>query len=233
MPTPNHELPNPATWRSRLRTAAFFVGVGLLPIAAPAALVAAKDPKIFADVAHALFGEQSPTEQKISGALRAALGIDVPIRCAPTPTETGKKVTVGRSFSLFGFNTIGLQKDEVCDRLSGDINATLTEPFGVDDDRRARAVGAILTVAHEGAHIKYSADSESTTECQGYQDAPAVAKALGVTDANMKEVLYMLPLVHNKSLDEYLTTADCADGGAEDLHPDQVGGIFPLPGRQG
>ena len=235
MSTFGPEFSRPLHRRGRLRTAAIFLGLALLPtVVAPATVIAVVDPGWYADAAHALFGEQSPTERKISNALQAALGMSVSIRCAPTWAETDEVVTQGTASSVLGLDTIRLQEDGVCNELGGDINAILSgAKFGADTDRKLAIVDAIMVATHEGAHVQYGADTESVTECQAYQNAPAVARALGATDSSMEEVLYMLPFSHNGLTDKYMTTEDCADGGLYDLHPDQVGGTFPQPGRLG
>lgn len=220
---------------SESRGYATFLGVCLAgTLVIPPTMTAVVSPQLYPDFAHALFGEENPTEQKIGDALQAAMGVDASVRCAPQWEGDDKKVVRGTTFPVLDVNLIRLHQEKICDKLSGDINDILSGTrFGVDVERKAGIVGAILTVAHEGAHARYDADSESITECQGFQDAPAVARALGATESSMETVLYMLPFRHNELTDEYMTTSDCVDGGPLDLYPDQVGGAFPKPGRLG
>jgi hypothetical protein len=186
------------------------------------------EPGAFRDVTHAMFGEEDAREKKISDALQKAFGLDVSVRCAPQwKNPRNGRAIAGQAYSLGGLDLVRLEEG-VCDRLAGDINEVFASG---SDDWKLLVADDVLTVSHEAAHILYFAPSESTTQCQGYQNAQEVASALGVTSATMAELTHQIPFSHNLNPDEYLTTADCADGGLYDLHPDQVGGLFPQPGR--
>jgi hypothetical protein len=211
------------------------LGFALAPPTAYSATTAIVDPGHFADVQQAFFGEQDSTEQRISDALKRAFDMDVSVRCAPTWERSEESVTLGLATSELGHDMIRLDKERICDNLEGDINAILGgAPHGRDVERKRAVTKAVLIVSHEAAHHLYEAEEEAVTECQGYQNAQDLATAFGVTDAfAMDEFVYLLPFQHNRLTDDYMTTADCADGGLYDLQPTQVGGAFPEPGRLG
>jgi len=209
----------------RLRLGLFYVTAFLVAPSAGAAVgLEIVDSQAVPDIVHATLGNEDAREQKISNALRQALGLNVSVHCTP-PWATGGSDTYGNSLMILG-HPVGLLhlQDTVCDGVAGDINKNLTS----DDDRNPETAIDIMVISHEAAHEAYSDPSEAVTECYGYQNVPAVAKALGVTGASLQVLIRHLPAAHQRMTSAYRTPVGCEPGKVYDLHPGQADAVFPL-----
>lgn len=205
--------PRPARPRSRRVVAVAVIALTVVLFAAAVRVERARTWQALSDEA------QGRVEARLSREASAIAAKPVVVRCDDGYTYTG----IGSDALGVAFIDRGLAY------LHPSACRTLHD-LVVEGDRRPRdATGeAVLVLAHEAVHLA-GERNEGVTECRGMQLGVALGERLGLTRDDARRLMkdrYGRNLAERSiTRSEYRLPAECRDGGALDLRPDD--GSFP------
>jgi len=201
------------------------LGIGLVPAAAvTAGAVAVARPEHTKELLYALKGDLTPAEQAIRDAGEKAMGVDVPVRCAPIPqTQEGVHIN-GYTHMKDGPLPAAIRmEDQACDGFMRVVSRQ--EPFSEDEVKAVAA--SVGSATHEYVHARWNTSDESLTDCYAFQNSYYMTIAAGAAPEVADQIAGTIAVERPKVAPaEYKTSPECRADGAQDLGYDIA--YFPI-----
>ncbi|MDB5185547.1 MAG: hypothetical protein JWL85_70 [Candidatus Saccharibacteria bacterium] len=195
---------------------------------AAALAVAFSQRDVIDDVAHALTSK-TEAEKSLEETAHTVLGRNILVHCFDIPDKgsdpsikTRGEIPVipmtNKLYPIIRLDTV------TCERLEMFMDDPST---GENESVR----DAVMDISHELSHQQGRDGNgeldESLTDCYAIQRLSGVAQALGASETFAEEFSRKTAEVYQRNVSGYEMSAECRDGGTEDLDLHTYGGNFP------